>query len=427
MAKILDIPDEVLDIIFNCLVTETLAYTKSYYRSARMRVSKEMAKKMRLVCRKWADWFCSNYLFDSLTFSRKRAHLNNELIAHLSTPRSCGSADSLASTIRCRYLSISNLHPPRRILHLRKRTRRDEAIIAWEVLESLVLFFQHSLIELELHFVDYLLLPDSTIEAIGRIKNLRTLRLGILFANGSDLSYHVVKHRRPDTRPDTECLRSLLLAAQGLETLDLENFNPMVLSGRLQSGLCNRQLPALKHLDLNVDLDWQCLEGYMSLAIALQHTIKVLSVGGDWYRDGDWALKRVLETLRESLEGLRVEVDNEEMLAQLSDVHFPNLRVLRIDNWNGCFATLLFSGHFFFNAPIEVIVIDEKGCRDCSSKLAFPSHPFRKIPTLRRLVFVNDSPDDYWPAEPYILACKNSGVQWLVRRQEIEVSDIMEL
>jgi len=425
MAKILDIPDEVLDLIFKCLVVITVdLYTQLYICSDRVAVSKSTAKKMRLVCRKWADWFCSSYLFDSLMFSGERAGLKSELIGHLSSPRSCGSAHSLASTIRCRCLKFFRFHPPPRFHHLRKRTRRDKAT-AWEVLESLVLLFQHSLIELDLEFVNYLSLPDSTIEALGRIKNLRTLRLSIFFDDGYSSTHLVINREPPDTRPDTECLRSLILAAQSLEILDLEDFNPMVLSGRLHSGLCNRQLPPLKHLHLALDPDWECsLEGYMSLAIAFQHTIKVLSVGG-YCRDAGRGLKPVLETLQKSLEGLRV--DNEDMLRQLSDVHFPNLRVFQIDILKDCLSTLLLSGHFFSNAPLEVIVVDARQAKYCCSEPAFPSNPFRKIPTLRRLIFLGTFRDDYRPPEPYILACKDSGVQWLTLGHGIDIADIMKL
>ncbi|KAA1102796.1 hypothetical protein PGTUg99_036057 [Puccinia graminis f. sp. tritici] len=136
MANILDLPDEVLDIIFEYLVSAELAYNLTASLNERRRCARSTTINLRLVCRKWADWFYIHHLYDALLFPAKNAYRKSTLIQNL-TERS----PSLAWP-KCRVLSVFHMRPPAKFYRLRTRTTKDKKEQrpkhAWDILESLV-------------------------------------------------------------------------------------------------------------------------------------------------------------------------------------------------------------------------------------------------------------------------------------------------
>ncbi|KAA1067181.1 hypothetical protein PGT21_012296 [Puccinia graminis f. sp. tritici] len=421
MANILDLPDEVLDIIFEYLVSAELAYNLTASLNERRRCARSTTINLRLVCRKWADWFYIHHLYDALLFPAKNAYRKSTLIQNL-TERS----PSLAWP-KCRVLSVFHMRPPAKFYRLRTRTTKDKKEQrpknAWDILESLVELFAHSLNELDMIFLDFVSLPLGTIEAIGRIRNLRVLRLGIHWAIGTMFTRVAVKCGPAETRPDSPCLRSLIIAAQNLKRLDLEHLHPVVLSSTIGSDLANYQLPAITQLDLGVD--WECsLDGFVSLAAALKPTLKVLTLHGN-SRDYGRKVKPIFEILRETLEG--ISVYSEQVLTQVLDFEFPKLRVFATQFWMGCICELLTQKMFSY-APIEIIALDE-GAAEYRMKRSLPFDPFANKPKLRRLILSDSSDYDYHepPPKPIRSACKAHGIEIIKLARNRGISEMMAL
>ncbi|KAI7953884.1 hypothetical protein MJO28_006431 [Puccinia striiformis f. sp. tritici] len=416
MVNILDLPNEALENIFQCLVSAKLACNLSATPTIRMTYSRSTAAKLRPVCRKWADWFLVNHLYDSLKFRGDTAHRKINFINHL-TERS-------ASLVRpnCRYLTILQLRSPPRLYELRRRKAPDErgerTNTPFEVLEALAHEFSHSILELDLHFIDFVSLPLRTIEAIGRIQNLRVLRLALDFKPGSTTPRCLIEDGLRATRPDSQCIRSLVLATRKLKRLDLMKLHPLVLSKTVGSNLRDHQMPTITQLDIDVSLECS-LDGMVSLAIALKRSLRVLSIRGGVKEDGR-RIMPIFIHLRETLEGL--SITTETTLTRIFDLEFPKLRVFSIQLWGRCLSNRL-SQSMFLHAPLEVIALSA-GQADHQRRRPFNDDPFANIPTLKRLAFF-DSARSYSPPQAYLAACKAHGVKWMSFGRSEEISDIM--
>ncbi|KAH9465377.1 hypothetical protein Pst134EA_013263 [Puccinia striiformis f. sp. tritici] len=419
MASILGLPNEVLDLIFDYLVTEELAYNLSAKRNDRMRCSRSVAIVLRQVCRKWADWFYVNHLYDALIFGGKTAYRKSGLITHLT--------ERPVSLIRprCTFLYILHMKPPSKFYELRRKPTQDKpghrSNSSWEILESLVEQFPHSLTEIELIFMDFVSLPNRTIGAMGRIQDLRVLRVGLHFTCGNFFTRVANDCGPPESRPDTQCLQSLILAAPNLKRLDLSNLHPTVISSSIGSGLCGHQLPAITRLDIG--LDWECsLDGFQSIAVAFKHSLKVLTLYGSC-RDRGRRVKPILEVLRETLEGLSMSTDGP--LHQLTNPNFPKLRVVAID-WVSTSIPDLLAREIFKYAPIEVFAI-KSGHAGCEPKPPPNADMFANMPKLRRLVFFDCDRYDYerLPKKFYRSACEAHGIEWMRLGPYQDISDMM--
>ncbi|KAI9625476.1 hypothetical protein H4Q26_016274 [Puccinia striiformis f. sp. tritici PST-130] len=386
MASILGLPNEVLDLIFDYLVTEELAYNLSAKRNDRMRCSRSVAIVLRQVCRKWADWFYVNHLYDALIFGGKTAYRKSGLITHLTE----------------RPVSL-----------IRPRSPGNSRVLVEQ--------FPHSLTEIELIFMDFVSLPNRTIGAMGRIQDLRVLRVGLHFTCGNFFTRVANDCGPPESRPDTQCLQSLILAAPNLKRLDLSNLHPTVISSSIGSGLCGHQLPAITRLDIG--LDWECsLDGFQSIAVAFKHSLKVLTLYGSC-RDRGRRVKPILEVLRETLEGLSMSTDGP--LHQLTNPNFPKLRVVAID-WVSTSIPDLLAREIFKYAPIEVFAI-KSGHAGCEPKPPPNADMFANMPKLRRLVFFDCDRYDYerLPKKFYRSACEAHGIEWMRLGPYQDISDMM--
>ncbi|WAR56481.1 hypothetical protein PtB15_7B330 [Puccinia triticina] len=414
MATILDLPNEVLELIFEYLVTIELGCLKD--RDDRIKCEISTARTMRVVCRIWADWFYVRHLYKELRFESEDAHRQNELIDHLAT--------RLSSSVRpnCQVLHLHHLGDPSAFYQPgSRRSTTDEkegrSSSAFDIVGWLADFFSDSLTEIELRFKEFVSLPVETIEAIGRIRNLRVLRLGLHDPKEPTLR----KDSVPETRPDSQCLRSLIVAAQKLKTLDLARLDPVVLTSTIGDELANHQLPAITQLIITEPWEGSCA-GLVSLATALKSSIKVLMVSG-MSRDSGQRIKPLFEALKDTIEGISVRHSSTVHNSTIHNLKFPKLRVFETQYWFQSFCDF-FTQSILKNSEIEVIAIPhEEAC--CDRPLE--SNLLTKIPKLRRLVFYNCHPDDVEFEDDDLAACKAHGIECLRLDRDIYISELMEL
>ncbi|OAV90363.1 hypothetical protein PTTG_12440 [Puccinia triticina 1-1 BBBD Race 1] len=409
MATILDLPNEVLDMIFEYLVTFKLGSLAHRY--TRMLWERLTASTLRLVCRRWAEWFYIHHLYKAWRFVREEdSNRQNEFVNHLSKL----SSSSLRP--KCQVLHLHHLRNPIPYYQLRSRRsttdkKEGRSRSACEILECLADLFSDSLTEIELRFKEFVSLPVQTLEAIGRIKNLRILRLGL---------HRSRKAIGAKNRPDSHCLRSLIVAAQNLKTLDLVHLNPVVLTSTVGNALANHQLPAITQLDIADPWEGSCV-GLASLATALKSSIKMLSVSG-FSPDNAQKIKPLFEVLKDTIEGISVETSS--TLGQVLSLKFPKLRVLEIQDWDRPLCDL-WTENILPYGPIEVFAT---GIKPAHYQFPLESDLFTYMPKLRRLVFPlcaccnkQSIPDNY------LAACKAHGIECLKFGPGLRISEMMEL
>ncbi|KNE91297.1 hypothetical protein PSTG_15279 [Puccinia striiformis f. sp. tritici PST-78] len=429
MANILDLPFEVLDIIFEylfCIEPQVELLPKH---------TRIIAAKLRLVCRNWADWLFENHLYKKIDIRGDTAYRKIELIDHL-TNRST----SLAQT-QCHYLKTTDLRPYPPIepeedtacpdfsvpslrradfrhpwwiwpkpdeLWKRTHDKNEEPVkSAFEVFGALVEHFSDSILRLRIDFGDFLLLPIGTIEAIGRIRNLRTLQI----------YYFAIVWGRwrpgPFEPPMDKSMCSSISGIHKINRFDLMELysSGIFLSRTIGSGssLNNHQPVGITQLVIHFPT---CglpppLDRMANLVSGFKHTIKSLEIHSK--REGDAPMMvHIFGILRETLEGLFV--DDSVILSHIFDFKFPKLRVFSMDMSTSrtCIADL-FAQNLFSHAPIETISIDGNFYNEGGAP--FNADLFANMPTLRRLVFTYCR-KGYLPPEPLQVICKQHGIEW---------------
>ncbi|KNE87385.1 hypothetical protein PSTG_19230 [Puccinia striiformis f. sp. tritici PST-78] len=156
-------------------------------------------REFRLVCRRWSNLITDRHLYQTLVFRRgtRAMQFINPQKASLRLP---------FSDVRpkCQVLAIDRLWTCGAPLV------RDYDMLTPLHLVELVELFKDTIVELELEFTASLWLPTSTIQAIGRIKNLHTLRLSYdqerTHISSSD-EEEIGRHHDPDF--SAPCFRQL--------------------------------------------------------------------------------------------------------------------------------------------------------------------------------------------------------------------------
>ncbi|KAH9442240.1 hypothetical protein MJO28_015116 [Puccinia striiformis f. sp. tritici] len=430
MANILDLPFEVLDIIFgylNYIEDEFIGYAE---------LTRIITAKLRLVCRNWADWFFENYLYNRIDISGlprgSNAYRKIELINLLTN---CST--SLART-KCYSLKTTNLRPfpgpieaeentaCRNVIDLNwrpfipdynpwpgpdelwKRTHDEDGQpvkTAFEVFGSLVELFSHSIVKLTIDFSDFVLLPIGTIEAIGRIQNLRVLRICHLCTDGGRLTVGTYE------TPDLKSLLSLISGVHEIKRLDLMELHE---NGIFLSKVTGSTSPLYHHqpvgiTQLVIHFSSNGSLDYMAKIVGgFKRTIKILTIPMNDKGDGQ-RMMPIFENLRENLEGLFVF--DGYVLSHILDFKFPKLRVFSIHvHFAETCISDLFNQNLFSYAPIEIISIGNSIHHRPGG--SFKVDPFANMPRLRRLV-LPWSWTGYDPSEHFQLACKKHGVEWV--------------
>ncbi|KAA1109549.1 hypothetical protein PGTUg99_019545 [Puccinia graminis f. sp. tritici] len=370
MANILDLPREIFERIFMHLITTDWEWGHELNRADCIAY---VACHLRQVCRRWADWLYESHLYHTLTF--------NSASTAIAFANHIRERSKLLPRAKCQYLEIDHFWPWK---HLPGHAYNHNEITS-EALEVLIDLFSDTIVTLGLKFIEFFTLPSETIEAIGRIKNLRNLTFELSrYPSGMD--------EFPPTDPDG--FNTLLMATRGLKSLRLG----LPVSLRPESGL-----PSITYLHL--DFQFEDLGFIISLSIALKPNLKVLSLC-NCGRDFDaQTLLPVYENLRETLEGLSVSTSC--FLEPILDFNFPKLRVVSVHYWSGSIANWL-SQDLFSYAPIQALAISSRSVKGLQQ--AFPAHPLANLPKLQQLVIMNTR-SSFSPTPSYLSVSRSHRVK----------------
>ncbi|EFP85259.1 hypothetical protein PGT21_013285 [Puccinia graminis f. sp. tritici] len=411
MKTIMDLPDEVLERIFTNLVKINLTSSMwlpiaIYEHVKQQEVAKRirLISEMRLVCRKWAEWFYQRHLYDQLSFkcsSRATAFIN-ELARRPKT----------LPPPQCRYLKVQELWTWGLVLVA------PPGKAEFKNLDALIDQFSETIVALEIQAVNLFTLPISTIERIGRIPNLRSLRLGIHLTrvgggktkSGSSVHRDLMIDGLPT---DSECLVSLLRAAQGVVSLDLTNFRPICSPSSLGEDLHGHQFTSITTLKLDVKNEGDpTLDGIVRLATRLPN-LKVLWIGGPGHMGDD--LIPLFEVLRERLEELFVT--DARVIRHALNLNFPRLRVIRVHEWDREFEQFLPQPMF---ASVEILALNCYPFHKRKKKASLWV-PFETLPHLRRLELHEAS--EFPPPRSIEARCEDHGVECVYACHDIFEED----
>ncbi|KAI7960222.1 hypothetical protein MJO29_005290 [Puccinia striiformis f. sp. tritici] len=373
MATILDLPREIFERIFAFLFTSASTWGHELNRAECVTA---VAGNLRLVCPKWADWLYETQLYRTLSFNTKS--------------RPTAFADDIRGRSElnprayCRYLEIDHFWP----WDILVGAAHPDTITP-VALEIMVELFSNTIVTLDIKFTDFFTLPSRTIECIGRMSNLRDLRL-------SDSRWQSALRQDEFPPFDPDGFTALMMAAPRLESLRLG----LPVSLQLVPGL-----PAITYLNINVPR--MSPDVILGLTIAFKHSLKVVSFEDDNAGFDAQTLLPAYENLRETLEGL--SVSQSDLLTPILDLNFPKLRVVSVDwcqrsnpitNW--------LAQDMFLYAPIQVIGIGSASAK--WSRAELPIDQFENLPKLKQLVFTAAS--SKFSAPPtYLDACKAHRVE----------------
>ncbi|KAI9604008.1 hypothetical protein H4Q26_003618 [Puccinia striiformis f. sp. tritici PST-130] len=391
MANISHLPNEVLELIFQSILSEN---TRRYYDiETQGKKSAESIGKLRLVCRRWSSLLTDRHLHQTLVISRGSRAM--EFINHQK------------ASLR---LPFSEVRPKCQVLEIHQfwtfgaPLDKDWDMVTPALLEALIELFNDTIVELELGFIDNLSLPDSTIHAIGRIKNLRTLRLSYERNETFD-SPNIEDDEIGNYDPDF--FSSLLSAAQGLKCLIFYSFDPFYAEDISAHDLARFQLSNIKHLVADAH---SSAELVLSLAVALKPTLTMVSILSTYHIDTAY-VSLILKTLEDTLQGLHVDT---KVFNNVSHLNFSSLRLLHIDS----------SKHglpdhsklaVFSHAPIEVLVLSShyEPPRQQPDQ-TFLQNIFENFRSLKRLVFYGMDSKFSLPEDCFRL-CQDHQVECLYR------------
>ncbi|KAI7951831.1 hypothetical protein MJO28_007515 [Puccinia striiformis f. sp. tritici] len=269
----------------------------------------------------------------------------------------------------------------------------NDDMVTPPLLEGLLESFGDTIVELDLTFIDILLLPTSTIQTIRRIKNLRTVRL----------SYERREEETScDCRHDPAFFCSLLSATQGLKKLVIGSFSSDHFPKILVSHLGRFQLPNIRHL---VAEDEDVIELVFSLAVALKSTLTMASKI-DLIDNDEEYVPLMFGILQDKLQGLHIY--NPDKFAGIPNLNFTSRRLLRIDDCMHDPDLDLSKLDMFTYAPIEILVLSGSDThKSCST---FVLYQVTRLRSLRKLVFYGVDLTFSAP-ENYLKACRDHQVE----------------
>ncbi|PLW15350.1 hypothetical protein PCANC_13696 [Puccinia coronata f. sp. avenae] len=374
MANISELPQEILDLIFQYIIAASRP-TRGRPWVHHHGVVLYRAGPLRLVCRTWADWLYQHHLYHSLSFS--------------STSQSLAFIDHLQTRSRtfprphCENLRVANIWTCDQDVP-QFRPQLDK--INSEILESFIEVFSSSITTLHLHFMHFFTPPTQTIKAIGRVKNLNDLKLNL---------YLITRSASEVTAEESACFNSLMMEAQGLKTLQLSfpvplPYNPDQITGT--------QYPSITHLEVDTfcEFDSNATVGVLK---ALKRSLKLLSI-----RDPD------------------PFIDDDEDEDERGGQALLSLRVVVIQGFERSFSILRWLGKFSQAPPIGIISIRSEAEVDLAEIML---DAFSMLPRLRKLVFIDTTPE-YSPSPIHLAACEAHHVECIYLWHD-DLGEIMKL
>ncbi|KAI9607221.1 hypothetical protein H4Q26_005737 [Puccinia striiformis f. sp. tritici PST-130] len=361
MVNIADLPNDVLELIFaECLKIE------------------------------WADCLYHRYQYDTLSF--KSSLRASDFMTQLAR------RPERLPLPQCRYLKVHQLWT---WAPFHAQYRYDKA--EFRNLDDLIDLFSETIVALDIQAVNFFSLPMATIERIGRIPNLRLLRIGTDFTKatrqkGVSLDPAVI----PTRLTDSECLVSLRRAAQGLTGFDLTDFRPVCSPRSLGENLGDYQFTRITELKLDVKTnDDLPTDGIVRLATKLPN-LTVLTIGGDG--DRGELLRPIFESLREQLRELHLT--DVRVLKPVLKLSFPQLRILKLRVWFEDLSQYL-RAPMFATAPLDTLALH---CAPFHKKrYRSLSIPFPALQHLSRLEF--HAASGTVPSTYYQTLCEDNGVE----------------
>ncbi|PLW58893.1 hypothetical protein PCANC_00433 [Puccinia coronata f. sp. avenae] len=414
MPTILDLPQELLELVFSHLVNTPTLIRHPGYRPHSVAC---IVGSLRLVCRAWADWLYEHHLYHTLSFTSSTQSL--AFIDYL------GKRSRKLPRAKCQYLRVGSITTGDGPAPLSPTTW-----ISAETLESLIDLFSDTIVTLDLTFVVFFTLPSQTINALGRIKQLHNLWLDFkrgwprstdasiagTQSENSDVSSELALSQESNvsiqgTRSEEldasmegnrsedldawieehpSWLNSLMMEAQGLKLLQLAL---PLFQMSIPDLMAGARYPAITYL--KVDVVRIRPNVLLSIATALKPSLKFLSLA-NCVEHTVQLLLPVYETLRETLEGFSVSFT--QSLTPIRNLSFSKLRVLAV-YWLTDFGLL--SQPLFSQSPIEILAIA------ASSTTLDPLtlDTFSKLPQLKKLVFMEARPD-YSPPTTWLKVCE---------------------
>ncbi|PLW09487.1 hypothetical protein PCANC_22326 [Puccinia coronata f. sp. avenae] len=231
---------------------------------------------------------------------------------------------------RCQHLQVYPLWTCEDAHHLDSGDKQD--MINSEILEQLLDLFSDTVTTLDLYFLHPFSIRPQTIQAIGRMKGLKTLGL-----HGSNMV-------AMEGTGHPACFERLIAEAQGLKWLRLAL--PVLLPAGIHADLnmpAPSRYPAITHLELK--LDDLSPEIILNISLAFRPSLKVLtlednSLSEEMEEMGELEdmeemeemdaelLRPIYETLQESIEGLLT--NNINYFTSTHRLTFPKLRMLAV-------------------------------------------------------------------------------------------------
>ncbi|PLW12480.1 hypothetical protein PCASD_23369 [Puccinia coronata f. sp. avenae] len=423
MARLVDLPEDVVSLVFQYLVRIDDALLEGL--STRSHAEGRTAAALRLVCRKWADWLFVHHLYRTLTFtdgSRLR-----EFLRRLTPPHD----HPAPGKPHCQHLMVYDIwapdelpvqHPPPdpSIYHHHHQPEISTHGImmnTFQSLDILVSFFQDTIVELDLEFIGTFWLPRRSLELIGGIENLSVLRLSLKSECISSRMTLESSSRGEQEEASGGGLQALIRAAPRLEGLDISEL-PLNCLPRSFPVPPQSTAATITQLDIRLTDQEQPMERLVALAGALKPALKVLSIQS--FRDDGRRLVPLLETLWDTLEGLFIS--HESALTHVLHLQFPQLVVFRVNYWDGCLSHLL-SQDLFANAPIQVLALYSHTLY--RRRNSFLQDPFHRLKHLNKLVFLHARLHDL-PPPCYLHACAAHRLQPVFLNHG-HIPDIMRL
>ncbi|KNF06038.1 hypothetical protein PSTG_01032 [Puccinia striiformis f. sp. tritici PST-78] len=429
MPNFSDLPTEALDRIL-----QQVLHVSGYRWYSDDKDSKaKPAGELRLVCRQWSEWFYEHHLYRRLSFD-SGARAMHFIIHELARSR----RRPFLRPAACTDLTLQEVWSwgP---------SSSDQDKVTPATLEALIELFHDTIVDLDFTLVNFLSLPTSTIKALGRIKNLRTLSLGFDSRSIPDMVTDSSQQSSPKKpsyisfQHGPDFLRSLLMAVPGLEYLDLFWIRSSDVPDIPRSYLPSHLLPNITRLKFYFPPEDCPLDGIVSLVIALKSSLRMLTIthqpnmytrrGNDTYhyfnginkiRVNDHRLLPLFEALQNTLEGL--SISSSRMLTTFTQLKFTKLRVLKVKSWDGCISRFL-NLDMFSDAPIQLVYL--KGREIDNHPPILDLDPLARLPKLRLVLFQPDYEVGFSLPESYTNACEDHGVEYSV--DDLRLPDLMEL
>ncbi|KNF01242.1 hypothetical protein PSTG_05599 [Puccinia striiformis f. sp. tritici PST-78] len=354
MTGILDLPPEIFGRMFIHVKTPD----REWYDDRGNQKCRTDSWKLRLVCRQWSDWLYEDHLYRELKFeSADRATRFIEILQRRS---------KLLPRPKCRQLWLSSLRPGEGRLQPAKKD-----VLTCPIAARLIGLFSDTINTLLIEPTDLFKMSPPVIKAIKDMTNLRDLRISC---------WKIPEERLAP--PDLECFNDLVVAAHRLESLHLET--PIRLT------FVSNLLPAITYLE--VDITSTTSDTFTDLAIALKPSLRVLELNSYDALDPDDIpqLLPAFEALRETLEA--ISLTSTRLLEPLLELSFPKLRVLSVSRWFEPTHQIM-CRTMFTKAPIEVIAMASDEMHWEEPGFQFPLDLFSNMPKLRKLVFMDATPD----------------------------------